>query len=275
LELRTGNSLVLIPGIQGRWEYMRPTVEALSRHFDVRTFSLRNDAVSIDHYVQQVTEVLDRAAIERAVVCGVSFGGLIALRFAAMHPGRTRALVLASTPGPHFTLRPRHRAYARLPWIFGPLFLVESPWRLRPEIAAAFPDSAARRAFRREALATVLRAPLSLSAMAKRALLMGTIDVRPDCACITAPTLVVTGEASLDYVVPAEGSTAYAQLIPGARAAVIERTGHIGTITRPDAFAEILNHFTAECGLVIADQSSIDPQSPIRNPHSASPDAAA
>lgn len=234
--------LVLIPGIQGRWEYMRPAVDALSRHFDVRTFSLRG-AETLDDYAAQVAGELDRGGIDRAVVCGVSFGGLVALRFAATRAARTHALVLASTPGPGWTLRKRHRIYARLPWVFGPLFLLESPWRLRAEIAAAMPDGRSRRAFKRATLRTACAAPLSLTEMAKRARLMTTVDVRDDCERITAPTLVVTGEPTLDHVVPAEGSSAYVGLIRGSRGHVLERTGHIGTVTRADAFSDVVNDF--------------------------------
>jgi len=273
--------LVLVPGIQGRWEYMRPTVEALSGHFRVVTFSLRHDAESLDGYVQQIVDELDRAGLADAVICGVSFGGLVALRFAAVHPQRTRALVLASTPAPGWTLRPRHRLYARLPWIFGPLFLIESPWRLRAEIAAAFPDRSARRAFRLEALRTIAAAPISLKQMAARALLMTTLNLEPDCARIAAPTLVVTGERALDHVVPVDGTSVYARMIAGARAVVLERTGHVGTITRPNAFAELVRAFVvrADGGWRETDsgadlRSTIEPQSAIRNPHSQGSDAA-
>ena len=50
-------------------------------------------------------------------------------------PEGTRALVLASTPGPGWRLSARHDVYARWPLIFGPLFVVETPWRLRAELA--------------------------------------------------------------------------------------------------------------------------------------------
>ena len=42
---------------------------------------------------------------------------------------------------------------------------------------------------------------------------------------------------------PVEGSADYARLIPGARGVVLERTGHHGTITRPDAFARLVRDF--------------------------------
>ena len=234
--------LVLVPGIQGAWQYMRPTVDALSRDFDVLTFSL-GAARTLDDYVDEIVRMLDQRRIDRAVICGVSFGGLVALRFAATHPERTSALVLTSTPGPLLRLRRRHQVYVRLPWIFGPFFLAETPFRLRQEIAAALPGWRARWAFRLRILRTVPGAPFSLSQMAARARMIATTDLTPDCQQVAAPTLIITGERQLDHVVPVDGTTAYARLVPNACAVVIERTGHIGSMTRPDAFAAVIRDF--------------------------------
>jgi 3-oxoadipate enol-lactonase len=234
--------LVLVPGIQGHWAYMRPTVEALSRDFTVLTFSL-GAAKTLDDYVDQIVRTLDQHGVDRAVVCGVSFGGLVALRFAALHPERTSALVLTSTPAPRLGLRRRHQLYTRLPWILGPFFLVETPLRLGQEIATAIPDWRARWAFRFRVLRILPGALPSLSQMAARARMISATDLTPDCERVTAPTLVVTGEQQLDHVVPVDGTSAYARLIPNACATIIERTGHIGSITRPDAFADVIRDF--------------------------------
>ncbi len=151
--------------------------------------------------------------------------------------------MLVSTPGPGFTLRPRHRLYVRLPWLFGPVFLAEMPRRLYPELRLAIPDGPARRRFQWQQVTTVLKAPISLSRMATRAQLIGRHDPREDCTHVSAPTLVVTGEPAHDYVVPADESTEYSRLIPGARAARLERTGHLGYITRPEAFVAVVERF--------------------------------
>lgn len=235
--------LVLVPGIQGRWEYMQPAVDALAAHFDVITFSLRGERPG--DYVEQIRVALDQRHVDRAVICGVSFGGVVALRFAAAHPGRTKALVLASTPGPDWHPQGRHAVYALWPRICGPLFVAETPWRLRREIAVALPSSSARWTFRLGVLRTALSAPISFSAMAARARLTDRVDARADCARITAPTLVVNGESALDRIVPVAGSAEYARLIPGARLTTIERTGHLGSVTRPEEFARVIAEFVA------------------------------
>ena len=46
----------------------------------------------------------------------------------------------------------------------------------------------------------------------------------------------------MDHVVSATSSE-YLRLIAGARSAVLERTGHLGTMTRPDAFAALVHDF--------------------------------
>ena len=252
IDCGTGAPIVLIPGIQGRWEYMRPAIDALAESFRVITFPLcgergsrrrLNPTRGLDDFVDQVEAVLDSRDLARATICGVSFGGLVALTFAARRPDRTSALVLVSPPGPTFHLRPRHRVYVRLPRLLGPIFLAEMPRRLRAEIALAIPDRAERRRFVLGQIATFARAPFSFSRMAARARLIGLHDLSADCARILAPTLVVSGEASLDHVVSAEGTSEYLRLIRHARAARLEQTGHIGYITRPREFAATVREF--------------------------------
>jgi 3-oxoadipate enol-lactonase len=248
----SGTPLVLVPRLEGRWEFMRAAVDELARGFRVLTYALAGEPASgvaldrstgLDNYVSQIRNALDEQRIDRAVICGVSFGGIAAVRFAAAHPDRVSALILVSTPGPVWHLSPRHMLYARLPWIFGPFFVAETPWRLRQEMAAAFPSVRARLTFALAQLRALARAPISLTRMAERARLISPLDLTAECARITVPTLVITGERHLDHIVPVDGTSEYARLIPGARRAVLERTGHQGVMTRPDAFAVIVRSF--------------------------------
>ena len=103
IERGSGDPVVLIPGLQGRWEYVRPAVDALGAYFRVLTFSLADEpsagasfdrAPGIDGYARQVEAVMSDRGIDRAAICGVSFGGLVALRAVARTPARAGALVL-------------------------------------------------------------------------------------------------------------------------------------------------------------------------------------
>jgi 3-oxoadipate enol-lactonase len=253
IERGHGAPLVFVPGLQGRWEYARPAIDALADSFSVVTFPLRDEpssgvaaspASGLDFYADQVAAALDATRQARAIVCGLSFGGLVALRLAARSPDRVDALVLASTPGPGWKPSRRHAVYARLPWLFGPVFLAEAPGRAHGEVKAALPTLHARLAFGLSMARTLASAPPSPARMAARATLMAAYDATADCARVSTPTLVITGEARLDRVVPVEETARYARLIPGAERVVLERTGHQGALTRPEAFAALIRDFS-------------------------------
>ena len=71
---------------------MRPAVDALARQHRVITYPLCDERTSpfpcdpsraFENYIAQVDLALDRAGVERPVIAGVSYGGLIAAEFAA------------------------------------------------------------------------------------------------------------------------------------------------------------------------------------------------
>jgi pimeloyl-ACP methyl ester carboxylesterase len=241
-EQGSGPPLVLVPGIPGPWEYVRPAADALAASFRVLTFPLGSDC-TIESDVARIERELDERRIDQAVVCGISFGGLIALRFAAARPARTRALVLASVPGPGTRLKPKHRIYAQWPYVFGPLFVVETPFRLMREVASALPLVSERLSFAWSELKAFLTAGVSLKQVARRACLMEALDIAADCSRVTVPTLIVTGEPALDWVIPVDSTMAFMQLLPHAQHVTLERTGHLGTMTRPAAFAASVRRF--------------------------------
>lgn len=246
----TGTPVVLIPGIQGRWEWMRPAVDALSKRCRVITFSLADEPTSgapfdesagIWSYVQQVNDVLERTGVRTATICGVSYGGLIAASFAARHPDKVDALVLASAIPPSWRPDARVEFFLRSPRLLSPLFCIGS-LRMCPEIFAAR-GRVSGAAFAVQHATTVLANMFSPTLMARRARLVASLDVERELAKVQCPTLVVTGESSLDRVVPAPLTRQYHRIWPHAIEAVLERTGHLGPITRPDEFARLVASF--------------------------------
>src|SRR3954467_13345624 len=146
IDVGSGPAIVLIPGVQGRWEWMRPTVRALARRWRVLTGSLPHEA-GFDRLLNHVDRLLDDAHVSTAVICGVSFGGLVALRYAALRPERVRALVLVSTPGPAW--RPAAHQARSLAWplLIFPMFLAGAARRSWRELHATLPNTRARVVF--------------------------------------------------------------------------------------------------------------------------------
>jgi pimeloyl-ACP methyl ester carboxylesterase len=222
---------------------MAPTVEALSKHFRVITFSLCRDP---EQAVAQIDRELEVARIDRAVVCGVSLGGMIALHYAARRPARVAALVLASTPGPEWTPDRVQAFCARCGAVAAPIFFGTSVARMLPEVRRARGGWLAALPFIARHGGRVLAHPASPRRMRQRLAWWQAVDRGEEARCITAPTLVVTGARDLDRVVPVDGTREYARCIPNARVATLEDTGHIGVITRPDRFAEIVAGFVED-----------------------------
>ncbi|MGH9386061.1 MAG: alpha/beta fold hydrolase [Vicinamibacterales bacterium] len=251
IDLGSGTPIVLIPGIQGRWEWVRPAVDALARRQRVLAFSLCDERTSgfacepsqgFENYVTQVSQAMDRAGLRSAVVAGISYGGLIASEYAARYPDRVSRLVLVSALPLGWTPDARVRLYLKAPRLFSPLFVLSAPGRLRAEFAAALPGMVKRvRAKARHAM-RVVRAPMSPRLMARR-VRWAEQHRFADPGSVKAPALVVTGEPELDRIVPVEATRWYLDQLRSAEHVVIEHTGHLGIVTRPDAFADALERF--------------------------------
>ena len=233
---------------------MAPAINALAQRCRVITFSLADEPScggAFDGsrgfwcYVDQVNRALEIAGVERAAICGVSYGGLIAAAFAARHPDRSESLVLVSSLPPTWTPNQRVKFYLRAPRLLTPVFLLAS-LRMYGEIAAAYGGTiqgvpaGIRHAWR------VLTHMFSPSRMARRVELLGSVNLRQACAGLTLPTLILTGEPELDRVVPVGSTREFAALAPSARLEVIPRTGHLGLITRPELFASLVSGFAEQ-----------------------------
>ena len=247
-----GTPLILIPGIQGRWEWMKPTLRELQKRCRAVSYTLCGDpgsgmkfdpAIGFDNYIHQLDHVFEQTGLERAALCGVSYGGFIALRYAATRPERVTSLVFASSPAPGWVPNERQQRYVAHPWRSTPAFVARAPLRLWPEIHAAYDTPRERVAFSVRHAARIVAAPILPAAMASRVTLQQTLDFAPDCDRVEAPTLIVTGEDDLDRIVPAEVTRRYCQLIPGASYTQMKRSGHLGLLTHPEQFADIVTGF--------------------------------
>jgi len=246
-----GTPIVLIPGLQGRWEWMRSAVNALAKHHRVISFSLCDERTSpfpcdpekaFENYISQVEMALDRAGIDRAVIAGVSYGGLIATEFAARNTSRVSALVLVNALHSSWQPDQMQQRYLDSPIRSVPMFLAGAAGRARAELLAALPTFSDRMRFTVVQGARVVLAPGSPAKMARR-IAWARAHRFADAHSLNTPTLVVTGEADLDKVVPVDVTRRYLDDFAGATHVVLERTGHNGLVTRPDAFAGVLERF--------------------------------
>jgi len=247
----TGTPVVLVPGIQGRWEWMRPAVDALASRCRVVTFSLADEpscgwafdeSAGFGAYVDQIRQALDARGLRAAAICGVSYGGLIAARFAQRHPDRVSSLVMVSAIPPAWKPDRRVQFFLRAPWLLSPLFMIGS-LRMYPEISAA-----AEGVFGGMIAATrhglnVMGHMFSPGRMARRVHMLESVNLVEGLERVNVPTLVITGDPALDRVVPVALTQQYLQMWPRAVHVTLPRTGHLGLITRSAEFARLVTDF--------------------------------
>jgi 3-oxoadipate enol-lactonase len=248
----SGPPLVVVQPLQGRWEWTKPLLVALSQRARVVSYSLSGDVGSgrlmraahdFEEFVGQLEDVMDGSGIEAAALCGVSFGGAVAARFAAEFPHRVTRLIIASSPGPGWRPNETQAKYVARPFLSMPAFTAGAVSRIGAEIGAALPTWPARLRFTARYAGAAVRYPMMPHLMASRVRLLERIDLAEDCARITAPTLVITGEPSLDRIVPVASTRRYADLIAGARYVMMDGTGHLGALTQPSRFAALVGEF--------------------------------
>ncbi len=200
-------------------------------------------AYSMERVVQDLEQVLDALAPgARAVVGGLSFGGLASLHFALRHPERVRALLLVDS-GPGFKNPEAQKRWeesvertARFLEREGPAVLVagraaETLVGRRPELPAA---QAAARAIGAQSAHGLANFGRRVAASAPQ-----VIDALPG---IEAPALVVVGEHDAAYLRSAE---VMAAKLPNAESVTIPDAGHMVNLERAEAFDAAVMAFLA------------------------------
>ena len=201
--------------------------------------------LSMDGMVDDCLAVMDAAGIERAVLCGVSMGGMIALHAAARAPHRVEALVLANTPLA-LSLSPRLltfidwlNPYAVLPPLLKRIDGARlARWGLKLAGAALGPGWAQRRTSHRFERAFATMSPRALTET-YRAICEARL---PDLAAVHCPVLVVTGTNEADVIfrhaaeIARRVGVAELRTVPG---------GHVTNLDSPDEFNAALEAFFA------------------------------
>jgi 3-oxoadipate enol-lactonase len=244
-----GYPVVIIPGIQGRWEWMSPTVQALQAGHRVITFSLQEVRPGIDPegefpaWTRAIDKVLDSVHERQVSLIGISFGGLIAARYAARRPERVTSLIIASAPAPGWRPGADDRFCMNLPYLSLPYFGARALVRLMPELMEARESWPLRLRLLMDHARRVGTARLEPRLMAHWVREFLRYDMTEDCELIRAPTLIVTGESRLDRVVPVYETKRYLKMIKGSTHQILANTGHLGPVTKPYRFAEMAGQF--------------------------------
>jgi 3-oxoadipate enol-lactonase len=192
---------------------------------------------SIAEFGRDVIDLLDDLQIERASLCGVSLGGMVAMWLGARHPERVDRLVLACTAA---YLPPAEGWYERATTVRSDGTGVLLPALLGRWFTPGFVE-------RQPAMADEVAAMLAAcdpDGYAGCCEAIATMDQRNLLGAIDAPTLVMAGRA--DPVTPPAIAFALHEAIPGSALTVLSAAAHLANIEQPERFnAAVLDHLDA------------------------------
>ena len=188
------------------------------------------DGTTRDDYASAIISAMHELGIDRAHVCGLSLGGVIAIAMHHADATRCASLILADS----FALHPDGRA------IYERSIAASSDLRAmaeaRVDVLLAQP---ADPAIRSEVVETMARIdPAAYRTGAEAVWLADQSDRAHD---IRVPTLVLCGAE--DKITPPPLSRELAHLIPGAQLETIAGAGHISNLERPDEFNTLVGAF--------------------------------
>ena len=183
-----------------------------------------------DDYASAIISAMHELGIERAHVCGLSLGGVVAIAMYHADEERCASLILADT----FAVHPEGRAiYERS--VAGSRDLGAMA-EARVDVLLAQP---ADPKVRREVVDTMSRIDPGAYRIGAEAVWLA--DQRDRAGEIRAPSLVIVGDQ--DLITPIDLSNELVDLIPDARMQVIAGAGHLANLEQPDAFNAALEEF--------------------------------
>ncbi len=199
------------------------------------------DQYSLEIHAEDLRSLLDHLGIERAHIVGTSYGGEVAMLFAAKYPEYVNDLtVIASVSEIHEDLR-----LTALRWIEGAMSM-----DVRKFVLSWISDVYSERFINRygralvETLVERFSRGFSLTSavhMGRAFLKMLDSPLTPLLKSIRAPTLVVSAEE--DRVKPPKYSKIIASEIPNSVHVEIREAGHAVVIERPEAVNYLLTGF--------------------------------
>jgi proline iminopeptidase len=202
----------------------------------------------MDAQVADMEAVRAKFGFQKFDLVGDSYGGLLAMAYAAAHPEHIEKLVLSDSAAPAWK-----DIIRVLPDVF-PDVLEQiaareknstpntdaADQRIRDHFLMLFYSEQNRDTY----LAGVkdLESVPQVSAAVQKA--TRTLDLTPELAKFKFPTMVITGRYDMN-VTPLTAWNIY-KAIPGATFVVFEKSGHLPSYEEPDKYVQVVNTFLAK-----------------------------
>lgn len=249
-------------GPGGDHTYYKPALAPLTDRFQIvyvdhrgqgRSARGPRETYTLENNVDDLDALRDYLGLDKIVVFGTSYGGMVALAYAARYPERVSHLI-ASVTSAHTDGFSRAKQFvldhgtAEQKRVATTLW--EGNFQTEEELIEYFDimDPLYSKSWKPDASRDgLLRGIYSIDAINEAfSGFLRTFDIRDELARITAPTLVIGGRH--DWICPVEMSEEIASLIPNADLRIFENSSHEVLSDEQDALFDLIRGFVVYNG---------------------------
>ncbi len=199
----------------------------------VHDYSEQNDVSTLSHFV-------DKLGLSSFSLMGHSMGGKMAWGLAALMPERVEALVLMAPDG-YPQIKDIGKKPYEMPAIMGVMKFCLPKILVRKSIEPAFFDASVLSESLVDRYYDMLRSPGVRAAILDRANQTIYTDPVPRLKKITAPTLLIWGEA--DQMIPSSNAKSYSEVLSKSQTVLLPRLGHLLQEEQPEKTLEKVVEF--------------------------------
>ncbi len=238
-----GPPLLLVPGLAGGFGLLGPLIRQLESSFRVISYQLRGEddcfalrrRFRLVDLVEDLAEFMDSLCLERPAVFGVSFGGVLALEFAARFPHMLQRLIVQGA-GARFERNLIQQVagvvLSRYPLPSDSTFVNQFfnvLFGSKPRSPALF-DFVTRQCWQTDQ-----------GVMAHRFRLLRQFDLSTRLDRVRAKTLILAGDR--DFLVSKQSLALLANGLKDGRLVQLSGCGHLAFVSRPTEVAEEVRRF--------------------------------
>lgn len=247
--LGEGKPILILNGIMMSTRSWEPFMESLTEHNQIirldfldqgqsdKMTSFYTQAIQVD----VIAALLDEIKLDKVNLCGISYGGEVALGFAIKYPAKVERLVLFNTTpytspwlkeiGDQWisigrTRDPKTYYQATIPVIYSPSYYESRLDWMKQREAVLMP---------------VFSNPVFLDAMERLTRSAESFDARASLKDIQAPTLIIAADE--DYLTPISNQKTLHQMIQGSKMVVLPGVGHASMYEEPSIFVTLVLGF--------------------------------
>ncbi|WP_198513479.1 alpha/beta fold hydrolase [Confluentibacter lentus] len=224
---------------QGQLDFLKSSYRLIA--CDIRGFGKSTDeesALSMDLFADDLIQFMDKLSIEKAIVCGLSMGGFVALNAMKRFPDRFDALILCDTQCIADTAEVKEKRCAAIN-------------EIENEGVSNFNEGFIKKVFhkdsvvnKKELVEELRHVVFSNSEHIIKQGLIALAERSETCSIlkeINIPTLILCGRE--DEVTPLVQSESMHTSIEGSILHVIDNVGHVSNLEQPDGFNKYLHDF--------------------------------